>query len=139
LGSVIGKLFFGWLCDQIPAKLAWAIALGLGLTGILIMLNIRMGSPVTILWLYAIVIGIGLGGYLPIASMLVSSHFGLVSYGAIFGMISFLQSIGISTGPLVAGYMYDAMDTYHLTLIIFAVVCAAGISIILMVRRPKFP
>jgi len=139
LGSVIGKLFFGWLCDKIPAKLAWAIALGLGLTGIIILVNINAESPPAMLWLYAIVIGVGLGGYLPIASMLVSSHFGLVSYGAIFGMVSFLQSIGISTGPLVAGYMYDAMDTYHWALIIFAAVCATGISIILMVRRPKLP
>ena len=139
LGSVIGKLFFGWLCDKIPAKFAWAIALGLGLTGIIILVNIKTESPSAMLWLYAIVIGVGLGGYLPIASMLVSSHFGLVSYGAIFGMVSLLQSIGISTGPLVAGYMYDAMDTYHWALIIFAAVCATGIFIILMVRRPKLP
>ncbi len=137
LGSLIGKFGFGWLCDQIQAKYAWCISLGFQLVGIIIFMNIRLASPLAIVWLYAIVMGLGSGGWLPIMSMLVSSTFGLASYGAIFGMVTLAQSAGSATGPLMAGYMYDTMNTYHWAFIIFLSLYIVAVAIILGVRRPK--
>jgi len=139
LGSLVGKLFFGWLCDRIPAKYAWCIALGLYLAGIIVLMSIGPASSLAILWLYAIVIGLGMGGWLPTMSMLASTTFGLTSYGAIFGTLMLLQNIGGAAGPLMAGYMYDAMNTYHWVFIIFLALGAVAIATILMTRRPKSP
>ncbi len=139
LGSLIGKFGFGWLCDRIQAKYACSISLGLTLAGTIILMSVRPASPVAIIWLYAIVMGLGAGGWLPTMSMLISTNFGLASYGALFGTVTLVQNIGTATGPLMAGYMYDAMNTYHWAFIIFLALYAVAVPAVLAVRRPKSP
>ena len=70
-------------------------------------------------------------------SMLVSTNFGLSAYGAIYGMVTLVQSAGIATGPLMAGYLYDTMNSYHWAFIIFVALYAVAIPAVLLVRRPK--
>ncbi len=137
LVSAISRFGYGWLCDRIQAKYACGICLGLQLAGVIILINIGPASPLAIIWLYAIVFGLGVGGWMPTISMLVSTSFGLASYGAIFGMITLVTSIGSGTGPLMAAYMYDVMGTYHWAFIIFLALFAVAIPAILAVRRPK--
>ena len=48
-----------------------------------------------------------------------------------------VMAIGVSTGPLIAGYMYDAMNSYYLAFIIFFALCVIAIPLILVVRHPK--
>ena len=139
LWSTIGKFGFGWLCDRIQAKYACAIGLGLQTVGTIVLMNVKLTSPTAIIWLYAFLMGFGVGNWLPTMSMLISTNFGLVAYGAIFGMISFTQSLGAATGPLVAGYMYDTMGTYHWVFIMIGASYAVSMLSILAVRRPKFP
>ncbi len=139
LGSLIGKFGFGWLCDQIQAKYAWCIGLGLQLAAIFILMSVGPASPRTIIWLYAIVMGLGVGGWLPTMSMLISTNFGLASYGAIFGVITLAQNIGTATSPLMVGYMYDTMNTYHWAFLICLTINAVAIPTALLIRRPKSP
>ena len=137
LMSAIGKFGFGWLCDQISAKYAWSIGLGFQVLSIIILLNVKPTSSMTIIWLYAITIGLGAGSWLPTMSMLVSTNFGLAAYGAIFGAVTLFENTGVATGPLMAGYMYDAMGNYHWAFIILLALNVVAIPIALAVRRPK--
>lgn len=137
LASALGKFGFGWLCDQIPAKYACGIGFALQLAAVIILMNVDPASPMVMIWLYAIIMGLGLGSWLPTMSMLISTNFGLVSYGATFGMIYLVNSIGSALGPLMAGYMYDATNTYHWAFIIFVILYAVAIPAVLVVRRPK--
>ncbi len=137
LWSTIGKFGFGWLCDRILVKYVCAIGLGLQLAATILLMRVQPTAPSALLWLYAFMMGLGVGGWLPIMSMLVSTNFGLASYGAIFGLVAFAQSIGAATGPLMAGYMYDAMGTYHWVFIIIIASFAIAMLTILAVRRPE--
>jgi len=137
LGSAIGKFGFGWLCDHMPAKYACLIGLCLQVLAIIIFMNIGPASSVAMLWLYAIMIGLGMGCWLPTMAMLTSTNFGLSSYGAIFGMLAFVQAFGVSIGPLVLGYMYDTMNTYHWAFILLVSLYAISIPSALALRRPK--
>jgi MFS family permease len=139
LMSGLGKFFFGWLCDRMPAKYACLIGIGLQAAGVAILTNVRTTSPLVIIWLYAIFMGLGMGSWLPTMSMLTSTSFGLASYGAIFGMLTFTQNIGVATGPLMAGYMYDTMNTYHWAFIIFLSLYAVATFAIWGIRRPRLP
>ncbi|MFC1896985.1 MFS transporter [Chloroflexota bacterium] len=139
LGSLTGKFGFGWLCDQIQAKYAWCISLGLQLAGNVIIIIIQPTSPLAVLWLYTIVMGLGIGGWLPTLSILISTNFGLASYGAIFGIMAFAQSMGAAAGSLMAGYMYDSMGTYHQAFVIFLALYVVAIPTALAIRRPKSP
>jgi MFS family permease len=136
LGSATGKIFFGWLCDRIPPKRASAIGLGLQLAGVLVLLSIRADSPLMLIWAYALLLGFGLGSWLPTMSMLVSTTFGLAYYGSVFGVIAFLESAGTAIGPLFAGLLFDATGTYYYAFVTFAALYAVAIPAVLLVRRP---
>jgi len=135
-GSAMGKVFFGWLCDRVSPKRATALGLGLQLCGVLVLLSIRADSPLVLIWVYALLLGFGIGSWLPTMSVLVSSNFGLAYYGSIFGVIAFLESAGTSLGPLFAGLTFDATGTYYYAFVTFAVLYAIAIPAVLLIRRP---
>lgn len=137
LGSLTSKFGFGWLCDRILAKYACSIGLGFQLVGIMILMSVEPASPQAIIWLYAIVMGVGAGSWLPTMSMLISANFGLTAYATIYSMVAFAWSTGMAVGPLMAGCMYDTMGTYYWAFIICAVLCVVAIPVVLAVRRPK--
>jgi len=136
LGSLIGKLLFGWLCDRILAKYAWCLALGLQIAAINVLMNLTVDATTQQLWAYAILMGLGFGGLLPTMSMLTSTNFGLASYSVIFGMLTLAQSTGHAFGPLYAGYMFDSTGSYSFPFQIFLILYCVSIPAILAVRRP---
>ena len=137
LGSAAGKFIFGWLCDKIPAKYACAISSVFLAVGTILLLNLKPESSLAAIWFYAIIFGLGGGGWLPTMSMLVNNNFGVSSYGAIFGLISFAQGIGGAAGPFLGGYMYDTMNTYRWAFLIFLGLEIISVFTVLFVRRPK--
>ena len=137
--SAVAKLGFGWLCDKIPAKYAYSIGLGLELAAIIILMSVSPSSPQAAVWLYAVIMGLAMGSWMPAMSMLISKTFGLASYGAVFGMITLFQLIGTAIGPLAAGYMYDVTNTYRWAFFTFLALTALAIPAILAVRRPGLP
>ena len=137
LGSLTGKFFFGWLCDRIQAKFAFAIGLALELIAFIILINMTSSTPLSIVWIYAVLLGFGMGAWLPTMAILVSSNFGLVSFGTLVGIMTMAQNIGASTGPMFAGRMFDAMQTYHQAFIILAILHAIAIPVILLSRPPR--
>jgi MFS family permease len=139
IGSAIGKFAFGWLCDKMPPKYACAISFFFLITGTAIFLMVKPASSMAIIWLYAIIFGLGCGGWLPTMSMLINTYFGLTSYGAIFGMITLAQSLGGAIGPPFAGYMFDILNSYHWAFIVFLALYAVGLPAILIVRHPRSP
>jgi len=136
--STAGTFFFGWLCDKIPAKFACVVGICSTVVGILILINIGAGSPVWMIWLYAVIVGFSLGNWMPTMSMLTSTSFGLAYYGTIFGMLSLFQSLGAAMGPLWVGYLYDSMNTYHWAFIIIMGMIVLAIPLVLSVRRPAY-
>ena len=81
--------------------------------------------------------GLGMGSWLPTLSMLVSTNFGLASYGVIFGLVSLVQNIGCAAGPLAAAYMYDKMNSYHGAFVLFLALYVISIPTILVLVPPK--
>jgi len=136
LGSGAGKIVFGWLCDRMRASRACAIGIGLQLAGVLLLLTVHSNSPFVAVWLYALVLGLGVGAWLPTLSMLASVNFGLLFYGAVFGALNMAQSMGTATGPLFSGLMFDATGSYVTAFTIAAVLLTVSIPTILLVKRP---
>jgi len=135
-GSLVGKFIFGWLCDRIAARYAYVIALSLQAIGVAILMNIGSSSHYTILWLYAGIMGLGSGGWLPTMSMFVSRNFGLAAYGIIFGVVNIAQNIGVATGPLLGGYVYDFTGVYNWAFIIYICLLVISIPLLLIMPRP---
>lgn len=136
-GSAVGKILFGWLCDRMPATRAFALGAALLLAGVLVIFTVRADSPLVLIWIYALLFGLGAGAWLPTLSVLASVNFGLLFYGAVFGALNMAQSMGTATGPLFAGLMHDATGSYITAFTIAAALLALAIPAILLVKRPK--
>jgi MFS family permease len=136
---IVGTLIFGWLCDKISVKLVFVFQAVLIIVATGILLLISSSSPAWLIWLYGIIMGVGVGGGMPTLTMLVSVNFGLVAYATILGMLSFFQSSGSAVGPILAGYIYDELGSYHWAFIIIIIAIALAIPLILAARRPEFP
>jgi sugar phosphate permease len=109
--SSAGKFVFGWLCDRVTdakyvAGLGFFImALGLGL--------LIVADTVLILYLFAVIFGIGYGSMAPLMPYLTADRFGPQVLGSAYGMlIFFVAGIGGSIGPVVGGVIYDRTGSY---------------------------
>jgi MFS family permease len=136
IGSALGKIAFGWLCDKMQPNKAWALGQGMMLISVLMLLGVNSGSSIALIWGYALLAGFGMGAWLPTLSILASRNFGLAFYGAIFGALNLAQSMGTATGPFFAGLMYDATGTYYWAFVTFGVLFFIGIPVILLVKKP---
>ena len=62
---------------------------------------------------YALIaLGLTLGAEVDVVAYLASRHFGLKSFGALYGALVMALSIGLALGPLVAGSMFDRFGGY---------------------------
>jgi len=136
IGSALGKIVFGWLCDKMQPRHAWAIGQAMMAGSVLMLLGIGADSSIALIWGYALLAGFGMGSWLPTLSMLASTNFGLAFYGAIFGALNLAQSIGTATGPFFAGLVYDATGAYRWAFVTFGVMFLFGIPLILLVKKP---
>ena len=134
--STLGTLVFGWLSDRINVKISGIIAVILLTISIVLLINIDITSPNWLIWTYAFILGLGIGGWMPVMSLLASVNFGLLAYGTIYGALNACQSIGAAAAPIFSGYLFDRTGTYETAFIITAVLIALGLPIILAVRRP---
>jgi len=135
--SALGPLIFGWLSDKIKVKATGVIAVTLLTISIVILIQIKTNTPPWFIWSYAAILGLGIGGWMPIMSLLASSNFGLVAYGTIYGVLNAFQSMGAGLAPIMSGYVYDTTGAYEWAFIITAIVVALGIPTVLAIRRPK--
>ncbi len=125
--SIIGSIVFGGLGDKFGNKALFILAF--------ILISFSMISLLFInqLWqlnIFAIVFGLAFGTGLANAPALISKLFGITILGLILGITSLCQTIGGSIGGFLAGYIYDAQNSYKLIFIICAVLCMVGITAI---------
>ncbi|MFH1639977.1 MAG: MFS transporter [Chloroflexota bacterium] len=136
IGSGVGKLVFGVICDWIRPKYVWVIGICCQMVALVMLMNVNSSSSVVSIWMYAILFGLGLGSWLPAMSLLTSTNFGMVAYATISAAAGLLNTIGGSAGGLIAGYIFDMQQSYHLAFIIFMVLYALAMVATLALRRP---
>ena len=109
------------------------------MSDVLLLLTVRADSPLAVIWIYALLLGLGVGAWLPTLSMLGSTNFGLLYYGAVFGALNLAQSMGTSTGPLFSGLVHDVTGSYVGAFTTAAVLLAIAIPTVLLVKKPALP
>ena len=86
--------------------------------------------------------GIGMTGTDTVPAAVVVSHWFTEHRGFAIGImscrtISMAMSFGVAAGPLIAGYMFDAMGSYYHTFLIYAILYVFPITAVLAIRHPK--
>jgi sugar phosphate permease len=139
MASILGRFFFGWLCDRISdAKYASALGFFIMAVGMFLLLKT---TSVTTLFVYALLFGFGYGSITALMPFLLADRFGRHILGASYGMqVFFVMAIGGSTGPMITGYIYDLTGSYANAWLLHLAVLVIVTILILTLKKPvKMP
>lgn len=87
------------------------------------------------LYVFAVVYGIGYGGYDTPVAALVGDLFGLRNLGVIIGGVAAGWAIGAALGPAIGGYVFDVTGSYTIAFLVAALAMFAGIFCVLFTRK----
>jgi MFS family permease len=127
---VLGKLAFGPIADRWQAKNAMVLACLLLSVSIVIL---NMAEPYWAVLLFATIFGFATGAPLVLNALLTGGHMGMRNFGAIYGVLNILITVGGAAGPVSTGIFFDSQKTYLPVFYVFVVVMLviAGISMLL--------
>lgn len=136
LFSLAGRLATGALLDRLRASLVGAVVFLLPAAGCLVLL--MAGGDVMGQAVAAALIGLTLGAEVDVVVYLTTRHFGLKSFGGLYGGLLAALSVGTATGPLFASAVFDRSGGYApflwLTILLMVLASAALASL----PRPGF-
>ncbi len=133
VGSITGRIVLGSISDRIGVKYTLIIALCLIVSSFLWLINT---DSLWGLYLFSVIYGVGYGGMISMQALAPASLFGLLSLGALVGVITFIYTFGGFTGPILTGYIFDTTGSYMLSFIIFAAISAVALILALTLRSP---
>ncbi len=122
--TVIGKIGIGFVTDRVGVRTALAVTYVLLVAGVLLL----MGSTTSwVAWLFAVAFGFSAGAPLVINPALTAICLGLRHFGAVFGVLTLVGTIGVGTGAFLTGAIYDTAGSYTpaFALYIFLLLVAA--------------
>ncbi len=128
--SIIGRLLMGWLADKLPKK--YVMILIFTLVSCSIPLLYAATTP-GVIYLFAIIFGIALGGDYMIIPLMAAELFGVRILGRIMGIVISADVLGEALAPVLVGWLRDQSGSYTIgfsALIVFAVLGVAAISLL---------
>ena len=131
--SAAGSVGWGWLMERVSARIMYSAMLALlsGSVLLLFLVDNIVGA-----FAAAVLIGTVAAGGNIIPTVVYADYFGRESLGKIRGVAELGVLIGQSTGPLLAGVVFDLRGSYSLIFIAYAAIAAAASVIVLYARRP---
>jgi MFS family permease len=128
LFSLLGRLLTGLLLDLLRAPVVMILfALGAALA----CATYAAGASGEIVFLCAALIGLAFGAEFDVLAYMIKSHFGLMAFGKIYGVIFAVFQFGAGIGAAGLPMSRDAFDSYGPGLWVFAgitLLCAAAFS-----------
>jgi sugar phosphate permease len=134
LASIMGRISFGWFGDKFDKRFVTAggfflLSLGLFLFGYV------FARETSYILLIIIVLGLGMGGPIPMTAVLLRKYFGRARLGSILGLVISIIWLGGIIGPPLAGWIYDNFHSYQSAWLIGCI--ATATAVLLMVTTPN--
>ncbi|MFN0085980.1 MAG: MFS transporter [Blastocatellia bacterium] len=107
--SNIGRLLMGWLADRYPKKYVMILIYLLVAAGIPILFFIQEPGMI---YLFAVVFGIGMGGDYMIIPLMAAELFGLRVMGRVMGLIIVVDGLAEAWVPKLVGRLRDQNPNY---------------------------
>jgi sugar phosphate permease len=107
--SIIGRLFMGWLADNIQKK--YVMMLIYAMVAVSIPLVFVADTP-GVMYLFAFLFGMALGGDYMIIPLMAAELFGVKVLGRVMGIIISADGLGEAFGPLLAAWLRDVTGSY---------------------------
>jgi len=128
--SIVGRLLMGWLADRYSKKYVMMLIYTL-ITGSILLLY--FASSPGVIYIFAIIFGIGLGGDYMIIPLMAAEIFGVKVLGRVMGLILTVDGLGEAFGPILAGRLRDTTGSYttgFTALIILSVIGTIAVAML---------
>lgn len=104
-----GRLLCGTLADRIGAKPVLVVGLLVQAFAAVMYLKV---NQIDGFYAVAIVFGMAYGGTMPLYASLARDAFSPAILGTVLGAMNMLSSLGMATGPLMGGWLFDRFGSY---------------------------
>lgn len=135
IAGIVGKLVTGVLLDRYRPN--WIGGLTMGVTAIAFFLLIDGIRSFGLIIFAMLVNGYAAGTKMQICGYLTAGYGGMKNFGKIYGAIAALVALASGLGPVLAGLIYDIAGGYGPFLVVGAIGCVIGGS--LLVSLPAYP
>jgi MFS family permease len=128
--SIIGRLVMGWLADRIEKKYVMILIYAL------VALSIPMlyfASTPGVIYAFAFVFGVALGGDYMIIPLMAAELFGVKVMGRVMGIVITADGLAEAFAPMLAGWLRDKSGSYangFAALIVLAVIGTIAVSLL---------
>jgi sugar phosphate permease len=126
--SIAGRLLMGWLADRLPKRDVMVLIYFLVAAAIPILFFADRPGMV---YLFAVVFGIGMGGDYMIIPLMAAELFGVRVLGRVMGIILTADGVAEATSPMFVGFLRDNSGNYaggFTFLVIMAALGAVAVS-----------
>ena len=107
--SMASRFVSGFVIDRIGCR---RVMMFCAMMLIVALLWLQFASALWMLYLFAAIQGIALGGCFTAISPLVAELFGIRFHGGLFGIVAFSGTFGGAVGPVLAGFSFDVTGGY---------------------------
>jgi MFS family permease len=125
----------GWLADRLPKKYVMILIYTLVAGSIPLL---YLAATPGVIYLFAFIFGIGLGGDYMIIPLMAAELFGVKVMGRIMGIILTFDGLGEAFSPMLVGWLRDEGGSYangFAALIILAVIGIIAVSFLPLKKK----
>jgi MFS family permease len=131
--SIVGRLGFGKLGDIIDKRYVFIAGTCLQIVAFIVLIKT---TNLTMLYIYACLIGLNVGSMAPILPGILADHFGHQHFGSIYGVALFTQTIGMVIGPISGGLIFDITGSYYSAFLVAAMLSFVAVIIVYLSGKP---
>lgn len=133
IGSIFGRMALGPVAQTLGRQPVLAM-LYFGLAVSFVGWNFT--TSFTQMMVFSITFGTLYGGFVALSPTVLSDYFGVDHIGAIAGTVYASVALGALIGPSLAGYLFDAVGSYRLPIMVGAILCLVATVLITLPKSP---
>jgi MFS family permease len=131
--SIVGRVVMGVLADRFPKKYVMLLIYLLVASAIPLLF---VASSPGVIYLFAVIFGIGLGGDYMIIPLMAAELFGVRVLGRLMGVILTADGVAEAAAPMLVGFLYDIKHSYVAGFTILIVMAVLGaVAVVLLPRK----
>jgi MFS family permease len=125
----------GWLADHFPKKYVMLLIYLIVAIGISLLFFATVPG---VIYLFAVVFGIGLGGDYMIIPLMAGELFGVKILGRLMGIVLTADGVAEALAPLLVGKMRDQLGEYGVAFaVLLALALIGSVAIVLLPKKPS--
>lgn len=122
--GMAGKIIFGLMAEKVTARTSMLISF----SGLSIALLLASNPSVPLMvWICSPMWGICMGSFGTLSTMILQDYFGIRNIASIAGVSNYGTLVSFGIGPVAAGLIYDATDSYRILFYITILLLTIGL------------